>query len=177
MRYLDGDNDDETNDNLQTEIAQVHHDRDKMKRNRAGDKRNITSTNRRERHSRSREEESDEDISDDDISDNNDGLDDSEYDDEDVDDSLSTKSSRINHHRGRHQSSSRSNHKAMNDSSRPRSSVRNQNSFIFKEHETHDNHARTILMHTFFIFIANLLPLHLISSINIRHAYLLYDAS
>ena len=125
VRYLDGDNDDETNDNLQTEIAQVHHNRDKMKRNRAGDKRNITSSNSRERNSRSRDGESDEDISDDDISDNNDGLDDSEYDDEEVDDSLSTKSSRIHNHRGRHQSSSRSNPRAVNDSSRPRSSVRN----------------------------------------------------
>ena len=133
VRYLDGD-DDETNDNLQTEIAQIHQNRDKMKKNRAVDKRNITSSNNRERNSRSRDRESDEDISDDDISDN--GLDDSEYDDEEVDDSLSTKSSRIHNHRGRHQSSGRSNPRAVNDSTRPRSSVRNHSLFVFKPHCT-----------------------------------------
>ena len=74
-------------------------------------------------HSRSRDVNSDDDISDDDISDNHDGIGDSEYDDEDVDDSLSTKSSRIHHNRGHHQSN-RSNTRPARDSSRPRSTVR-----------------------------------------------------
>ena len=97
-----------------------------MKRNHSDHKRNMNSSNSRERHSRRRDEESEDDISDDDISDNHDEIVDSEYDDEDVDDSLSTKSSRIhqNNHRGRHQSSNRSNSRPVRDSSRPRSSVR-----------------------------------------------------
>ena len=97
-----------------------------MKRNHSDHKRNMNSSNSRERHSRRRDEDSDEDISDDDISDNNDGIADSDYDDEDVDDSLSTKSSRIhqNNHRGRHQNSGRSNTRPARDSSRPRTSVR-----------------------------------------------------
>ena len=121
VRYLDGDNEDDNNDNLQTEIAQIHHNRDKSKRNRSGDKRSMPSSNNRGGHSRSRDVNSDDDISDDDIS--NDGIGDSEYDDEDVDDSLSTKSSRIHHNRGHHQSN-RSNTRPGRDSSRPRSTVR-----------------------------------------------------
>lgn len=120
VRYLEGDNEDDNNDNLQTEIAQIHHNRDKSKRNRSGDKRSMPTSNSRGGHSRSRDVNSDDDISDDDISDNHDGIGDSEYDDEDVDDSLSTKSSRIHHNRGHHQS----NRRPARDSSRPRSTVR-----------------------------------------------------
>ena len=123
VRYLDGDNEDDNNDNLQTEIAQIHHNRDKSKRNRSGDKRSMPASNSRGGHSRSRDVNSDDDISDDDISDNHDGIGDSEYDDEDVDDSLSTKSSRIHHNRGHHQNN-RSNTRPARDSSRPRSTVR-----------------------------------------------------
>ena len=94
-----------------------------MKRNHSDHKRNMNSSNSRDRHSRRRDEESDEDISDDDISDNDNGIVDSEYDDEDVDDSLSTKSSRIHQQRGGRQSSSR-NARRGRDSSRPRSTVR-----------------------------------------------------
>ena len=80
----------------------------------------MPASNSRGGHSRSRDVNSDDDISDDDISDNHDGIGDSEYDDEDVDDSLSTKSSRIHHNRGHHQS----NRRPARDSSRPRSTVR-----------------------------------------------------